>query len=138
MGWLDDRRVEYLYRDSEGSEFTYEFGADETPPETIDGAKRICLLPYKLGGYTRVQFERNGRIGYEYRQSDGTKRIVSATREKYEHNMGNMGSKALKEAGTKKNESVYTKEFGKKVEKAEHQKAEKFVKNLRAAAKERK
>lgn len=138
MGWLDERTVEYLYRKPDGEEFVLEYTASEDAPEEFEGAKKVGLLPFKLGGYTKVQFERNGRIGYEYRQGDGKKRIVSATREKYEHTMGNLGSKALKEAGTRKNESVYTKKFGKKVEQAEHQKAEKFVKNLRAAAKERK
>lgn len=130
MSWLADRMVEYLYRRPDGEEFILEISAQEDPPDEYDGAEKIRLLPYKMGGYTRVQFERNGRIGYEYRQPDGKKRIVSATREKYEHNMGNMGSKALKEAGTKKSDSVYTKTYGNMVEKAEHAQAEKFVKGM--------
>ena len=137
MSWLEDRMVEYLYRTEGGQEFILEIPATEDPPDEYQGAKKIRLLPYKLGGYTRVQFERNGRIGYEYKQSDGKKRVVSATRERYEHNMGNMGSKALKEAGTKKSDSVYTKTHGKKVEQAEHAQAQKFVKGLEAATKEK-
>lgn len=137
MGWLDERKVDYLYRREDGTEFVIQLNASEEAPAKMGTGSLVHMLPFELGGYTRVQFERNGRIGYEYKQSDGKKRIVSATREKYEHNIGNMGSKALKESGTRKNESVYTKSYGNKVEKAEHRQAEKFVKGLQAVTKEK-
>ena len=65
-------------------------------------------------GLTRMTFDRNGKKGIEIRQEGGAKRVTSATREKYEHDIGNKNSKDLKGFRT---ESVYSKEVQKVMDK---------------------
>lgn len=73
-----------------------------TCPECGSPAKYM----FSFNGVARVTFERNGKKGVEIRTSGGGKRIVSATREKYEHDVGNRNSKDLKGF---RPESVYSK-----------------------------
>lgn len=95
MSWLADRMIQYLYRDCRGHEIVLEFSASEDPPEYFTGAtdaeyKRIEMLPYKVNLTFKVQFERNGLVAYKYDTGDGKPRVVSATRERYEKNLGNI------------------------------------------------
>ena len=62
---------------------------------------------FEAPGMVRVSFERNGRKATEIRTDTGGKRIVSGTREKYEHEIGNKNSKDLKGYRV---DTVYTKE----------------------------
>lgn len=82
----------------------------------------------------RVKYEQNGRVAYKYDLGDGKKVHRSATREKYEHNLGSRGSRDLKDMGTDKNKSVYTKEYGRVVESKEKAK----IDNLKKAIKDMK
>lgn len=63
-------------------------------------------------GMSRVTFDRNGKKGIEIRNGD-SKRTTSATREKYEHDIGNRNSKDLKGY---RPDSVYSKEVQKVVD----------------------
>jgi hypothetical protein len=95
MSWLSDRIIQYLYRNQRGEEIIVEWRAKDDPPDLMDGYKRIEMLPYRVNLTFKIQFERNGLVAYKYDQGDGKPRIVSATRENYEHNIGNTGSGTL-------------------------------------------
>lgn len=103
MSWLSDRMIQYLYRcqAGDGNEIILEFQASEDPPdEHADGGfiyKRIEMIPYKTNLTFKVQFERNGLVAYKYDTGNGKPRIVSATRENYEKNLGNMPSHKVRE-----------------------------------------
>lgn len=98
MSWLDDRIIQYLYRSPKGTETIIDFPADKDPPDFINGNwKRIEMVPYKTNLTFKVQFERNGTVGYKYDTGNGKPRVVSATRENYEHNVGNTGNDRVKE-----------------------------------------
>jgi hypothetical protein len=107
MSWLKDRTIQYLYRNTRGHEIILEFVASEDPPDYWTGAtdseyKRIQMLPYKTNLTFKTSFDINGTVGYKYDSGTGKPRIVSATRENYEHNVGNTGGdryKELKERG---------------------------------------
>jgi putative FmdB family regulatory protein len=95
------------------------------------------VAEYRVGkpAMFRIQFDQNGRVAYQMDLGKGKKVYRSATREAYEHNLGNKGSKAAKEAGSDINKSVYTKEYGREVERKEKEKTEKFVKTLKEITK---
>jgi hypothetical protein len=102
MSWLNDRKIQYLYRNTRGHEIVLEFQATEDPPEYFTGAtdseyKRVQMIPYKTNLTFKTVFERNGTVGYKYDNGDGRPRVVSATRENYEHNVGNTGGERVKE-----------------------------------------
>jgi hypothetical protein len=59
----------------------------------------------------RVKFDQNGRVGYKTDYGTGKKRFSSATREKYEHNIGNKALKDVQGSGSEKADSVYSKEY---------------------------
>jgi predicted nucleic acid-binding Zn ribbon protein len=60
---------------------------------------------FEAPGLSRITFDRNGKKGIEIRHGN-SKRLTSATREKYEHDIGNKNSKDLKGFRT---ESVHSK-----------------------------
>lgn len=101
MGWLGDRLIKYLYINAVGDELIIEVPAKKDPPDDVDGYKRKHALPFKTNLTFRIQFERNGLVAYKYDQGDGKPRIVSATRENYEHNMGNTGGDQLRKMKAK-------------------------------------
>jgi hypothetical protein len=105
MSWLENRIIQYLYRDPTGEEIVLEFSAKQDPPDLyeLEGRvyKRSHALPYKTNLTFKIQFERNGLVAYKYCTGDGKPRIVSATRENYEHNMGNTGGDKLRELKAK-------------------------------------
>jgi hypothetical protein len=96
MSWLKDRMIQYLYRKA-NDEIILEFAATDDPPDTVNGYKRIQMLPYKTNLTFKTVFERNGTVGYKYDTGNGKPRTVSATRENYEHNVGNTGAERYKE-----------------------------------------
>lgn len=73
-------------------------------------------------GLARITYERNGRKAIEIRQEGKKTRTTSATREKYEHDVGNKRSKDLKGFRA---ESVYTKEVQKVLDQKKLQKEKK-------------
>lgn len=138
MSWLSERLIQYRYVSSSGEERIYEFPAKEDAPEKIGKFKKAEMLPYTdMNLMTKVQFERNGRVGYDINLGDGKHIRRSATREQYEHKVGNTGIEEIKRAkreGQKIdwNPSVYTKPFADAVEKA---KQKKTIEKARAATK---
>jgi putative FmdB family regulatory protein len=79
----------------------------------------------------RVKLDNQGRIGYKYDMGTGKQTYHSATRENYEHNIGNKSLKDLQSMGSDKSKSVYTKEYGKAVAKAEKNKTERLKRILK-------
>jgi predicted nucleic acid-binding Zn ribbon protein len=67
---------------------------------------------FEAPGMSRISFDRNGKKGIEIR-SGNSRRTTSATREKYEHDIGNRNSKDLKGY---RPDSVYSKEVQKVVD----------------------
>ena len=120
MGWLDERIIQYLYS-SDDEDIVIEAPASEKRPETPKGYKYQGMLPYKINLMTKVQYEQNGRQAYKIDVGDGKHIYRSATREKYEHNAGNMGlhqynkEKAQGTDMSKLTESKYTKAYDAKV-----------------------
>lgn len=120
MSWMNDRVIQYLYRDLTGEEIVVELSASIEAPELRKFAGRVYqkveMLPYKTNLTFKTQFERNGTVGYRYSTSGGKPRTVSATRENYEHNCGNTGNdrvKELKKRGhvNRMNPSITTKGY---------------------------
>jgi len=68
----------------------------------------------------KVTFDKNGRKGVKVDLGNGKQIHRSATRERWEHNAGNMTAEQYKKNGSEVNESVYTKRYAevKKEEKA--------------------
>jgi hypothetical protein len=80
----------------------------------------------------RIAIDGNGRKGYKMDMGNGKKVVRSATRERYEHEAGNRNSQELTDTPGKMREhtkSVYTKEYGRKVEAEKKEK----MKNLEKA-----
>lgn len=74
----------------------------------------------------KVRFDANGRVGYKVDMGDRRVLARSATREQYEHNIGNKPAKELKHLA-KSSKSVYTKEYQRAVDGQKKQKFEKYV-----------
>ena len=136
MGWLDDRTIEYLYFN--GKQYIIlEAKASEDRPAPPPGFKYKGMVPYKMNLMTKVQFEQNGRIGYRIDVGDGKQIYRSATREKFEHQVGNMGAqqfKKEKEQGLKSerlSESAYTKAYAEKVKESKRKTTEMHKRNLK-------
>ena len=135
MGWLDERLIKYLYSNDK-EEIIIEAPAGGEIPPAPKGYKYKGFAPDKTYIMTRVQFEQNGRIGYRIDVGDGKQLYRSATREQYEHKVGNIGADRYKEAkrqgeDLKINDSVYAKAYGEKVKEAEKKKTEKFQRGLK-------
>lgn len=137
MGWLEDRVVQYLYSDG-AEEIILEAKASEEVPAAPKGFQYKGLVPEKHLWMTKISFERNGRIGYEIRTGDRSSKPItrSATRERYEHMVGNTGATEHKRAkergqGVDYNKSVYTKPYQQFVEKAEKTKLQTHERNLK-------
>lgn len=86
----------------------------------------------------RVKFDNNGRVGYKYDLGNGKQVFRSATRENYEKNLGSRTQKDLKDMGTEKNKSVYTKEYDRHVRSKEKEKLDKANRELKQILKESK
>ena len=113
MSWLEERLPVCVYRHPETGEEIYWEGKWSEKPDSIEDYLYTGFLPDQCNMVIRAQFERNGRVGYEYRLANGKKIIRSATRERYEHNIGNLSQTALKEKGRSVADSVYSKSFQK-------------------------
>jgi hypothetical protein len=136
MGWLDERIIQYLFvKDDEY--IILEAAASEDRPETPKDHKYCGMVPYKINLMTKVQFEQNGRIGYRIGLGDGRQIHRSATREKYEHTLGNMGShqykkeKAQGAQNERLNESQYSKAYGDAVKKKKKDTMDMHNRNLK-------
>lgn len=126
MSWLDDRVIQYVYTNGI-DEVVIEAPVSEEVPLAPKGYKYKGFLPYKLNLVTRVQFVQNGRVGYRIDLGDGKQLYRSATREKYEHTIGNTGSDAFKEAKRQGKpidtvETVFEKKYGAAVKEAKDKK----------------
>ena len=91
------------------------FKSEERPSEVFcmaDGCDGMA--EYRVGkpAMFRVKFDNGGRIGYKIDAGDGKTQYRSATREKYEHTIGNRSASDLaKMTSTEKSSSVFTKEY---------------------------
>lgn len=137
MGWLEDRIVQYLYSDGEEDIVIEAKASDEVPPAP-EGFTYKGIVPDRDLFMTKVQFERNGRVGYSINVGNGTSKPFtrSATRERYEHMVGNTGADAHKYAKERGysvdyNKSVLTKPYSKFVEKREKEKLQTHERNLK-------
>lgn len=94
------------------------FKYDERPKEIPCEECQIGVAEYHVGrpACFRVKFDNNGRVGFKYDMGNGKQTYRSATRESYEHNLGNKSEKILKEMGNDKGKSVYTKEYSRMTE----------------------
>jgi hypothetical protein len=129
--WLKERPLQHLYRDLTGEEIIVELPASVDRPNLHEAAGHIYeyveTLPDKSMMHTiRSQFVRNGHVGYEYKLPGGQRFTRSATRENWEHNLGNLSQKRQGELGTKVSETVYTPKIQNIVEKRERAKKEKL------------
>lgn len=121
MSWLEDRIIQHIYRNAEGDEIILELPAKEDAPPEYEGYKKAGFVPEKSNLTFKIQFERNGLVAYKYDTGNGKPRIVSATRENYERNIGNMSGdklRQLKKEGRMSEiaKSVTTKGYQKKFE----------------------
>ena len=98
MSWLGDRVVQHLYRTKKGKEVIVELPASEERPEKLKGGYEfVQTLPFRTNLTFKVQFEVNGLVAYKYDTGNGKPRIVSATREQYEKNLGNTPGHKIRE-----------------------------------------
>lgn len=121
MSWLNELTV-CIYRHPETSEEIYWEGPWEERPQEIEGHLYAGFAPRKTGMVVRSMFERNGRVAYEYNLGNGKKFIRSATRERYEHNLGNLSAEKRKEKGNQIADSVYSRSFEKALKDAKAKK----------------
>lgn len=89
-------------------------GSDPCPESaTCEECSGPTARVFEAPGLARISYERNGRKAIEIRQDGKKTRTTSATREKYEHDAGNVSSSKLAELrkqGTGfQAESVYSK-----------------------------
>lgn len=107
----------------------------DSKPKTVPCTTPRCEgeAEYRVGmpGMFRIQFDQNGRIGYKQDMGDGKKTFRSATREKYEHNIGSKPLKDVQGSGSEKSRSVYTKEYDRHVRTKEKEKAERLKKTIK-------
>ena len=115
------------------------YGASSRPntmtcPECGESAE------YRVGkpAMFRIKFDNQGRIGYKNDLGNGKQTYRSATREQYEHTIGNRSMKDLKALGSDKAKSVYTKEYQRAVDKAEKNKIERRKATFKKILKEAK
>jgi len=85
---------------------TTECGAELAPGESCPGKAEYQISACAM---MKIGYEQNGRKAYKVDMGDGKAVYRSATREKYEHNIGNKSAAALKKET--KVESVYTKSY---------------------------
>jgi putative FmdB family regulatory protein len=109
----------------------------EERPDQVECGHCTGLADYRVGmpAMFRVKFDQNGRVAYKYDMGNGKTQIRSATRERYEHNLGNRTTKDFKEMGQDKNRSVYTKQYDRHVRGAEKEKQQRVEKTLKEMAK---
>jgi hypothetical protein len=107
------------------------FKYDEKPA-VVPCEQCEALAEYQVGNpaQLRIKYDQNGRVGYRMSLGDGRQIHRSATREKYEHTLGNKSAKDVHAMGVNKNKSVYTKEYGRHKERVEKTKFENFKKAL--------
>lgn len=111
MSWLAERTTLCIYKHPETGDEVYWEGIWEERPDHLDGYLYAGFAPDQVNLTVRSQFERNGRIGYNYNLGNGRKFIRSATREKYEHNLGNLSAAERKKQGNSIADSVYSSSF---------------------------
>jgi hypothetical protein len=81
--------------------------------------------------YFKLAFDQNGRLAYKYDLGNGKQFRRSATRERYEHTIGNKPLKEVQGSGSEKAASVYTKRYGEHVATQEKLQAEKRAKIMK-------
>ena len=96
--------------------FSFELRPKRIPCEVCPDAESEYIVGKPA--FFRIAIEGNGRKGYKMDMGNGRKVVRSATRERYEHEGGNRPSAQYAKDPTKVREitqSVYTKEYGRKV-----------------------
>lgn len=139
MSWLDERIIQYLYK-KDDEQMIIEAKASEEVPEAPSGWTYVGFVPDKLFLMTKVQFVQNGRIGYRIDVGNGQQIYRSATRERYEHVVGNTGaeqSKEMKRQGVpiEYNKTVFEKKYGEAVAKGKKEKAAAVEKKFKSIIK---
>jgi len=129
--WLKERPLFHLYRDVTGEEIILELPANIDRPNLHKLADHtyefVETLPDKSMCHTiRTQFVRNGHIAYEYKLPGGQRFTRSATRENWEHNLGNLGAKRQAELGTQISKTIHTPKVQNIVDRVERAKKEKL------------
>lgn len=132
--WLKDRPLFHLYRDLLGEEIIEEWPASFERPNSVRYEDHtyffVETLPDRSMRHTiRTAFTRNGQLAYEYRVPGGNRFTRSLTREKWEHNEGNIGSdrrKEMKRLGISTSETQYEPKVKNIVEKMQRVKKEKL------------
>lgn len=116
--------------------FKYEERKDWVPCEHC----KDYPADYQMGipAHFRIAIDGNGRKGYKMDMGNGKKTVRSATREQYEHRAGNMPAKDLMKNARSTTQSVYTKEYGRKVEAEKKEKMKQLEKAVVAIKKESK
>ena len=103
---------------------------DEVPCFT-EGCDSMASYIVSAPAFFRIKFDAGGRIGYKVDSGNGKIQYRSATREKYEHTIGNRSEKDLKAmAPSEKSQSVYTKEYDKHVRAKEKETLDKANREL--------
>jgi hypothetical protein len=108
--------------------------AEEGPPPAPEGYVYRGFNPDRVNLMTKVQFEQNGRIGYKISIGGGKHIYRSATRERYEHTVGNTSQSKLKEKKQELgslNNSVYSKSYGEAVKTTEKKQLDQHNRNLK-------
>ena len=88
-----------------------------------------CTRVLSAPGMIRVKFDKNGYVGYKIDMGNEKKLYRSATRENYEHQMGNTPSKDVN--ARKAAKDVLTKDYQAVVDKNNKLKAQKFISNYK-------
>jgi hypothetical protein len=96
----------------------------EEKPATIPCESEGCdgVGEYVVGrpAMYRIKFDNGGRVGFKIDSGDGKTQYRSATRERYEHNIGNRSAADLKKmTSDEKSGSVYTREYDRHVKQKE-------------------
>ena len=138
MSWLDNRTIEYLF--TNGDEKIIIEGTASDIPEAPEGYTYAGFKPDKTCLMTRVQYVQNGRVAYRIDVGNGKQIHRSATRERYEHVIGNTGNDAFREAKRQgkpidTTETVFEKKFGAAIKEVKAKKYAKATEGLKAVLK---
>lgn len=128
MGWLEERIIQHLYSNGE-DQIVIEAKACDDPPPPPDGYVYKGFAPDKMNLMTKVQYEQNGRVAYRIDIGDGKFIHRSATRERYERQIGNTAG--ADNARKTEQKSVYTKAYAEAVEKKKKENLAMHERNLK-------
>ena len=130
MSWLDELEYDYEYRCKQcGCEALFRYGPKDNPEPQLDchsckaesALLKMGMVPMKLGGVTKVEYEKNGVKAWRVQDSNGNVRHVSKMAENYYN--------------TAKVQSQNTRAFNDKVVENTGREFRKFKKELDSQAK---